>query len=61
MITAGAAEVITSDDGWTISTVDGSYAAHFEHTVAITTDGTRILTPRVGVPPRREAKGGVLR
>jgi methionyl aminopeptidase len=61
MITAGAADVVTSDDGWTISTVDGSFAAHFEHTVAITTDGPRILTPRVGVPPRREAKGGVLR
>lgn len=31
-------------DGWTISTVDGSLAAHFEHTIAITKDGPRVLT-----------------
>ena len=40
------------DDGWTIRTADGSMSAHFEHTVAITADGPRILTPRVGVPGR---------
>jgi methionyl aminopeptidase len=50
MITAGGAAVVLADDGWTISTDDGSLAAHFEHTVAITADGPRILTPRVGVP-----------
>jgi methionyl aminopeptidase len=49
MITAGEAEVTLAADGWTISTVDGSLSAHFEHTVAITGDGPRILTPRVGV------------
>ena len=49
MITAGEAEVTLAEDGWTISTVDGSLSAHFEHTVAITADGPRILTPRVGV------------
>ena len=32
------------DDDWSISTVDGSLAAHFEHTVAITADGPRVLT-----------------
>ena len=50
MITAGSPEVLVEDDGWTIRTADGSMSAHFEHTVAITEDGPRILTPRVGVP-----------
>ena len=36
MITAGGPEVYVHDDEWSISTVDGSLAAHFEHTVAIT-------------------------
>ncbi len=44
MITAGAPEVVVHDDGWSISTADGSLAAHFEHTVAITEQGRRILT-----------------
>ena len=48
MITVGAPDVWLADDGWTISTDDGSRAAHFEHTVAILADGPRILTPRVG-------------
>ena len=52
MITAGSSEILVGEDGWTISTADGSLSAHFEHTVAITTDGPRILTPRVGVPAR---------
>jgi methionyl aminopeptidase len=53
MITAGGPEVdFTNDDGWSISTVDGALAAHFEHTVAITADGPRVLTKaaRVLVP-----------
>ncbi len=50
MITAGASDVLVMDDGWTIRTADGSMSAHFEHTVAITRDGPRILTPRVGIP-----------
>jgi methionyl aminopeptidase len=44
MITAGDPEVYVHDDDWSISTVDGSLAAHFEHTVAITADGPRVLT-----------------
>ena len=44
MITAGGAEVYVHDDDWSISTEDGSLAAHFEHTVAILEDGPRILT-----------------
>jgi len=44
MITAGRPEVYIHDDEWSISTEDGSLAAHFEHTVAITAEGPRILT-----------------
>ena len=45
MITAGRARDRTShDDEWSISTADGSLSAHFEHTVAVTEDGPRILT-----------------
>jgi methionyl aminopeptidase len=50
MITAGSSEVTVAPDGWTIATSDGSLSAHFEHTVAITAEGPRILTPRVGIP-----------
>jgi methionyl aminopeptidase len=44
MITAGSPEVLIAEDGWSISTSDGSQSAHFEHTVAITEDEPRILT-----------------
>jgi len=44
MITAGGADVIVRDDRWTIATRDGSLAAHFEHTVAVTDGEPRILT-----------------
>ena len=44
MITAGAPEVYQHDDEWSISTLDGSLAAHFEHTVAITSRGPRVHT-----------------
>jgi methionyl aminopeptidase len=44
MINAGSPEVVLHDDEWSISTADGSLSAHFEHTVAITQDGPRILT-----------------
>ena len=44
MINAGGAEVKVLKDGWTAVTVDGSYSAHFEHTVAITKDGPQVLT-----------------
>jgi methionyl aminopeptidase len=44
MITAGGAEVVLLDDRWSIVTEDGSLAAHFEHTVAVTGEGPRILT-----------------
>ena len=44
MITAGGPDVYVHEDDWSISTEDGSLAAHFEHTVAITAAGPRILT-----------------
>ncbi|HEY5329548.1 MAG TPA: type I methionyl aminopeptidase [Acidobacteriaceae bacterium] len=44
MINLGKPEVKMLDDGWTAVTIDGSFSAHFEHTVAITRDGPVILT-----------------
>jgi methionyl aminopeptidase len=44
MITVGSPTTKTLSDKWTVVTADGSLAAHFEHTVAITADGPRILT-----------------
>jgi methionyl aminopeptidase len=44
MITAGHYTTRTLPDKWTVVTADGSLAAHFEHTVAITSNGPRILT-----------------
>jgi len=44
MVTAGRAATRTLDDGWTVVTADGSRAAHFEHTVAVTDDGPEVLT-----------------
>jgi len=46
MITQGDYRVDTLDDGWTVVTQDGKLAAHFEHTIAITDDGPKILTLR---------------
>jgi hypothetical protein len=46
MITLGGRQVAELDDGWTVITLDGSRAAHFEHTVAITPDGPWVLTAR---------------
>ncbi|HEX3267999.1 MAG TPA: type I methionyl aminopeptidase [Gaiellaceae bacterium] len=44
MINAGSPEVVLHEDEWSISTSDHSLSAHFEHTVAITDEGPRILT-----------------
>jgi methionyl aminopeptidase len=45
MVNAGGAEVRLGEDGWAVYSADGSLAAHFEYTVAITPEGPRILTP----------------
>jgi len=63
MITLGSPRVRILPDGWTVVTADGKLAAHFEHTIAVTEDGPRVLTLRdygehPGVEqyrPRREA------
>jgi methionyl aminopeptidase len=44
MVTLGTDRVHVAEDGWTILTDDGSFSAHFEHTVLITKDGAEILT-----------------
>jgi methionyl aminopeptidase len=44
MFTLGSHETRTLPDAWTVVTDDGSLAAHFEHTIAITSDGPEILT-----------------
>jgi methionyl aminopeptidase len=44
MVTMGSGDVKVKDDGWTAVTVDGSWAAHFEHTIALLEEGTRVLT-----------------
>ena len=44
MLTAGDPETRELDDGWTVVTADGSRAVHWEHSVAVTEDGPRILT-----------------
>lgn len=44
MVNAGTYEVKIKEDGWTAVTADGKMSAHFEHTVAITNNGPRILT-----------------
>lgn len=51
MITLGDRHVHTLQNRWTVVTDDGSYAAHFENTVAITSDGPVITTAEVGYNP----------
>jgi methionyl aminopeptidase len=46
MVTMGGPDVRILDDGWTAVTQDGSLAAHFEHTIAVTEDGPDVLTQR---------------
>lgn len=55
ILSLSSADVEVADDGWTTVTTDGSIATHFEHTVALTSDGPVALTlpvgqPAVGVP-----------
>ena len=62
MVNAGGHEVRMGSDNWAVYSKDGSLAAHFEHTVAITREGPRILTPwhdqdEVPVPAAASAAG----
>jgi methionyl aminopeptidase len=56
MVMLGGPETVLLDDGWTVVTADGSWAAHFEHTVAITADGPWVLTAD-DVPARAGGSG----
>ncbi|MGH9209184.1 MAG: type I methionyl aminopeptidase [Acidimicrobiales bacterium] len=44
MVCAGSGDTVVAEDGWTVFTADGSLAAHWEHTIAVTDDGPEILT-----------------
>ena len=62
MVNAGGHEVRMAADNWAVYSKDGSLAAHFEHTVAITGEGPRILTPwhdedELAVPAAASAAG----
>ena len=59
MITAGSPDIYVHDDDWSISTIDASLSAHFEHTVAVTANGPLILTSRDRAAVR--SVGGLLR
>ncbi len=48
MVTLGKPDTVELDDGWTVVAVDGSYAAHFEHTFTLTDDGPWVLTAEDG-------------
>ena len=59
MITRGGREVAELEDGWTVVSVDGSRAAHFEHTVAVTADGPWVLTALEGAESAAAGRAGV--
>ena len=46
MITMGEADVEIAPDGWTVLSADRSLSAHFEHTIALTSDGPIVATER---------------
>jgi methionyl aminopeptidase len=59
MITRGGRHVAELDDGWTVVSVDGSRAAHFEHTVAVIDDGPWVLTALEGGKSALADRAGV--
>jgi len=61
MVMTGGSETVLLDDGWTVITADGSWAAHFEHTVAITPDGPWVLTAEDGGQEGLGSAGAVAR
>jgi methionyl aminopeptidase len=44
IVTTGRPDILIGRDGWTARTVDGGWAAQFEHTIAVTKDGPIVLT-----------------
>jgi methionyl aminopeptidase len=59
MVMLGGAETVLLDDDWTVVTADGSRAAHFEHTVAITPGGPWVLTAEDGGESRFAGHPGI--
>ena len=59
MFTLGGHEVRIRDDGWTVVTADGSLAAHWENTLAVTAQGPRILTASAAALPADSAAPAV--
>lgn len=59
MVTQRLTRVVVLEDDWTAPTADGSLSAHFEHTVAITSEGPRVLTAIDQSPRGETAVGGV--
>jgi methionyl aminopeptidase len=57
MVVLGSPETRVLDDEWTVSTTDGSLAAHWEHTVALTADGLWVLTAEDGGESELTARG----
>jgi methionyl aminopeptidase len=57
MVTLGARATQELDDGWTVVTADGTWAAHWEHTVAILDDGPWVLTAEDGGRAELAARG----
>jgi len=55
MVNQGGPDVYIKPDGWTVCTSDGSLSAYFEHTVAVTRDGPRVLTSSNGTMSKRVA------
>jgi methionyl aminopeptidase len=55
MVNQGSPDVYIKPDGWTVCTTDGALSAYFEHTVAITKDGPRVLTSANGASSRQVA------
>jgi methionyl aminopeptidase len=57
MFTLGSHEVQVKPDGWTVHTRDGSLSAHWEHTIAVTAQGPRVLTVNERSPAREREIG----
>jgi methionyl aminopeptidase len=57
MVTLGSRQTRVLADDWTVATQDGSWAAHWEHTVAITPEGPWVLTAPDGGAERLAALG----
>jgi len=57
MVNAGGSDVYIKPDGWTVMTADGGLSAYYEHTVAITAEGPRVLTLGASEPSRLSIAG----